>query len=276
MGFAAVNTGNNLLFLIVSALLGFMAVSGIAGWLNIRQLDVRLEKPEEIYAGCETRLAVRIRNRKRWLPSFLIRLKLAGGEETFPVLGRGGEARGSLSVRFDKRGKVHLTGAEVCSSYPINFFVRCRGVTLEESVLVFPFPRACGISVPSGREGKGGAAPAAAKGFEGDIVRISGYTGSEPLKSIHWRLTARHDELKVKELSAFVAEPVVIDPSEMSSQGLEERLSCCAFIVNKFIRDGRPVGLKLPSRVIPPAATNGHRLMLLMALATYDQDHNSP
>jgi hypothetical protein len=29
-GFAAVNTGNNLLFLVVSALLAFMAVSGIS------------------------------------------------------------------------------------------------------------------------------------------------------------------------------------------------------------------------------------------------------
>ena len=35
LGFAAVNTGNNLLYLLVSALLGFMAVSGILGRLNL-------------------------------------------------------------------------------------------------------------------------------------------------------------------------------------------------------------------------------------------------
>lgn len=252
-----------------------MSVSGIAGWLNIRQLDVRLEKPDEIYANCETRVAVRIRNRKLWLPSFLIRLKLAGGEEMFPVLGRGGEARGYLSVRFNQRGRIVLNGSEVCSSYPINFFVRCRPVPLDESVVVFPFPRPCGISVPGGGEGEGGATPAAIKGFEGEIVRISGYTGSEPLKSIHWRLSARHDELKVKELSAFMQEPVIINPAEIPAMGIEERLSCCAFIINKFVREGRPVGLKLPQQLIPPAVSNSHRLKLLASLATYDQDQSA-
>jgi len=38
LGFAAVNTGNNLLYLLVSALLGFMAVSGVLGKWNLSRL----------------------------------------------------------------------------------------------------------------------------------------------------------------------------------------------------------------------------------------------
>lgn len=252
-----------------------MSISGIAGWLNIRHLEVRLDKPEEVYAGCETRIPVRIRNRKRWMPSFLIRLKLAGGEELLPVLARGGEVRGALSLKFNRRGITRLTEAQVCSSFPINFFVRCRPATLDECVVVFPFPRPCGISVPGAGKGEGGAMPATVKGFEGEIVRISVYTGGEPMKSIHWRLSARHDELKVKELSAFMQEPVIIDPSEMPGKTVEERLSCSAFAVKKFVREGRPVGLRLPQQLIHPAVSNSHRLNLLTSLATYDQDQGT-
>ena len=32
------------------------------------------------------------------------------------------------------------------------------------------------------------------KGFEGDVTKISDYTGTEPLKLVHWRLSAKHGE----------------------------------------------------------------------------------
>ncbi|PLX76004.1 MAG: hypothetical protein C0615_07340, partial [Desulfuromonas sp.] len=50
LGFAAVNTGNNLLYLLVSALLGFMAVSGLIGRYNLARLRVDFLPPPEIYA----------------------------------------------------------------------------------------------------------------------------------------------------------------------------------------------------------------------------------
>ena len=54
LGFAAVNTGNNLLYLLVSALLGFMAVSGWLGQQNLRSLSLRLVLPQEIFVGQPT------------------------------------------------------------------------------------------------------------------------------------------------------------------------------------------------------------------------------
>ena len=42
IGFAAVNTGNNLLFLVVSGLLAFMSVTGLAGMYNIKKLISRV------------------------------------------------------------------------------------------------------------------------------------------------------------------------------------------------------------------------------------------
>ena len=70
LGVAAVNTGNNLLFLVVSAMLGFMAVSGLLGWMNIRGLSVSVRLPDEVYAGVQTLVSIRIQNGKGYYPPF--------------------------------------------------------------------------------------------------------------------------------------------------------------------------------------------------------------
>ncbi len=70
LGVAAVNTGNNLVYLIVSAMLSFMGISGFFGRKNIDKLQIEPEFPEEIYAGVETPVRIVIKNQKRFLPSF--------------------------------------------------------------------------------------------------------------------------------------------------------------------------------------------------------------
>ena len=70
IGIAALNTGNNLLYVIVSAMLGAIVVSGLASAVVLRglQLDVRL--PEEVFAGRAALARIVVRNRRRWMPSF--------------------------------------------------------------------------------------------------------------------------------------------------------------------------------------------------------------
>src|SRR5271167_4825223 len=72
IGVAALNTGNNLLYIVVAAMLAAILVSGIASAMVLRhlQLDVRL--PDHIFAGRETLGRIRLRNRRRWLPSFSV------------------------------------------------------------------------------------------------------------------------------------------------------------------------------------------------------------
>jgi hypothetical protein len=42
--------------------------------------------------------------------------------------------------------------------------------------------------------------------------------------------------------------------------------------VNRLVKGGRPVGLKLGDRVIAPASTRPHRLKLLGELAVYGKN----
>ena len=269
LGVAAVNTGNNLLFLIVSAMLAFMAVSGVLGWLNIRGLSVSVQIPDELYAGMETLVSVRIENKKRYLPSFLISAAVSGSPTSFIVLDPGKPQTGSLLVSFQGRGLHGVQPAVISSPFPVNFFVRFTKAPVNGSFLVFPTPVAASAPLQGGTPDAGQVHSSSAKGYEGELAKISDYRGGESLKLIHWRLSAKHEEFKVKEMSATSDQPVVLEPELIPGRSLEERLSYCTYLVNRLVRGGRPVGLKLGERVIPPDSTRLHRLKLLGELALY-------
>ena len=74
IGIAALNTGNNLLYVIVAAMLAAIIVSGLAsaGVLRGLELDVRL--PERVFAGRPATGKIAVRNCRRWVASFSIRV----------------------------------------------------------------------------------------------------------------------------------------------------------------------------------------------------------
>ncbi len=71
---AALNTGNNLLYVIVAAMLAAVLVSGLASALVLRGLELDVHLPEQIFAGRAAQARILLRNRRRWLPSFSIRV----------------------------------------------------------------------------------------------------------------------------------------------------------------------------------------------------------
>ncbi len=71
IGVAALNTGNNLLFIVVAAMLGAVLVSGIVSAIMISGLEVELHLPHHVFAGQNYAGAVLLRNR-RWIPAFSI------------------------------------------------------------------------------------------------------------------------------------------------------------------------------------------------------------
>jgi len=72
IGIAALNTGNNLLYVIVATMLAAIAVSGIASALCLRGLELDLKVPEHIFAGMDVAATICVRNPRRWLPSLSV------------------------------------------------------------------------------------------------------------------------------------------------------------------------------------------------------------
>jgi uncharacterized protein (DUF58 family) len=74
IGIASINTGNNLLYIVVAALLSAILVSGIASAVVLRHLELDVHLPEHVFAGRPMLARLLLRNLSGWLPSFSIRV----------------------------------------------------------------------------------------------------------------------------------------------------------------------------------------------------------
>jgi len=74
IGIAALNTGNNLLYIVVAAMLAAILVSGAVSALVLRGLELDVRLPEHMFAGRPVVGRITLRNPRRFLPSFSIRV----------------------------------------------------------------------------------------------------------------------------------------------------------------------------------------------------------
>ena len=114
---AALNTGNNLLFLILASLIAIILMSGILSSITLTGMELRLELPEHIFAGQAVRAQVELENEKLTLPSFSLRVEAAKAKaknspaaailETpvyFPYIPKKDCVRQVVPITFPRRG----------------------------------------------------------------------------------------------------------------------------------------------------------------------------
>jgi len=274
VGFAAVNTANNLIYVITSVLLGFMLISGIAGKANLEAAQVRLALPDEIYAESPAPVVVRVRNRRRFLPVFLISVHVGPDAVFFPYVDGKSESTQTIPIRFTQRGFSPSIPVWVASIFPFGFFVRTRLVDPLPPVLVFPklipspYPAA-----PLDRTTKGeDRSSERHAGEDHDLRSIREYQAGDPLKKIHWKSSARTGRWLTKEFSVPARDTVMVDLHPLRGQDVEKALSCAAFVINTAVRRGAAVGLRIGNRRYEPQASLAHKRKLLTVLALYGED----
>lgn len=256
----------------VSGLLAFMSVTGLAGMSNIKGLVPVLLPPDEIFAGTAAPFRLRVRNSKKYFPTFLIRVECQSGQaQVFPVIGRQASCEGGVMLTFNRRGKMPVGRITVSSSYPVGFFTRYWTFEIDTILTVFPKPLAGGYPASGDDAPRAGSLLRRERGQDGELERIDLYTGAEPLRMIHWKLSARSADFLVKGFGRQTATPLTIDVEAIQGQGVEERVSRAAWLVRRWVRE-RPVGLVLGDRVIPAGSGRQHGRLLLVELATYGLD----
>ena len=140
VGAAAVNTTNNLLYLVTSTLLALMAASGWLALRALRKLEFELYLPRELFAGQATPIHFKVLNPRHHLSTFLLRLQR--GEHSAQVIEvpPRGSADGTLAFAFDRRGVHELGDVLVTSTFPFGLFSRGGYVRVDGRVLVYPAP----------------------------------------------------------------------------------------------------------------------------------------
>jgi uncharacterized protein (DUF58 family) len=74
IGIAALNTGNNLLYIVVAAMLAAILVSGVVSAMVLRRLELDVLLPEHVFAGRAIAGRLHLRNPRQFLPSFSVRV----------------------------------------------------------------------------------------------------------------------------------------------------------------------------------------------------------
>ncbi|HWP42950.1 MAG TPA: hypothetical protein VNO14_06935, partial [Blastocatellia bacterium] len=72
IAFAAWNTGNNLLYLVFSAMMAFLIAANLIARMSLADVSVQLRFPDHIFAGEPAKITVTIINHKRLMPSYSV------------------------------------------------------------------------------------------------------------------------------------------------------------------------------------------------------------
>jgi len=207
---AALNTGNNLLFLILACLVSVILMSGILSSISLAGIDLRIDLPEHIFAGQTVRASVELINGKLTVPSFALRVEavvlknaptaLLETQVFFPYLPRQQSMKQSVPVTFFKRG-LHVQDAfRILTRFPFGFLQKSRRVTLKSEALVYP-------SVESNSElseifpGIEGSIESFSKGRGQDLHALREYVPTDSASHVHWKASARAGSLMVREFA---------------------------------------------------------------------------
>ena len=282
LGVAAINTGNNLLDLLVSALLALIVVSGIFSEQAMRGLALSAIVPEEIYSGRPALFGAALVNRKRWLTSYSITVELLSpGARTlesgsrfiyFRRIEAGVERFATWEETLPRRGRQRLTGVRITTRFPFGLFVKAGRPALSDEVLVFP--QVWPIPAESlRRRGDTGDAAARRRGRGNDLYNLRGYRPGDDPRFIHWRSSAKTESLMVRELEADTSHDtrlVLVGRGTPGAEALETGLSEAASFAVALIRAGAGVELIGPDLVVPLGHGRPHLRRVLAALALYE------
>ncbi len=234
VSFLAWNTGNNLLFLILSFLAAAMIVGFLIGSICLKKLDVKMRFPETIFAGEVTPILVSLHNRKRIFPTFSVVAQVRGKEREKSILLN--DLKGILPEKwadkitrppivkhtldyfvhipprqiaenkaehvFRKRGRFIIKDFELSTKFPFGFFRHRRRLSAQETEIVI-FPKVSPLEdeiadLPI----EIGKLITNKKGSGQDLLAMRDYQPLDDLRRVDWKATARVRRLIVREFSA--------------------------------------------------------------------------
>lgn len=275
VGFAAVSTANNLLYLLEAMLLGLIVVSGLLSEMSMRGLGLSLRIPEEVFAGRAALFAVVVVNGKRHLPSYSLALAAPGHGEIaryLPRLRAREERLVAWEATFPSRGRQRLPALRVTTRFPFGLFSKSAPVAVDAEILVYPAIRP--VPTDAWRRAHGAVFTSPRRAGRGHGLRnLREYRAGDDPRLIHWRLSAKRRALVVRELeeeTAHDARLVLVGTGARSAERRERALSEAASLARALVRAGASVGLRGPGVDVPIGRGRDQERRLLTALALFE------
>jgi len=218
VGLAALNTGNNLLYLALGMTCALIIVSGVISELTLWGIAVEPVLPGPVHAGQSAMLTLRISNRKRVLPSYCLRVSavLRAGEAVKAVV----PETERLLLRLDpgesctlaqrlfcrQRGRHELIGFKVTTTFPFHFLRKGWVVRRPAVILCYPALLPLRAEEALAMFAQGGEHLVRHRGQEPESFdSLREMQPGDGLRRVHWKASARRGVLVVKEGRGNVA-----------------------------------------------------------------------
>jgi uncharacterized protein (DUF58 family) len=286
---AAINTGNNLLFLILACLIASILMSGILSSLTLAGVELDLQLPEHIFAGQTVSGTVELKNEKQTLPSLSLRVEgakqkgaiaavLLATPVYFPYVPRRESVRQAVPLRFERRGLYRQETLRIVTRFPFGFIQKARRLDMASEVLVYPSvePTVEFLEVLPGIQG---AIESLAKGRGQDLYSLRSYLPTDSARHVHWKASARLGSLMVREfareddtrvLLVFDAhsEAAAANPIGAQKERFERTVDLCAAIAWNFHERGARMEFRSAAATVPlaPATENIHAVLQHLAV----------
>lgn len=277
LALAALNTGNNALYLLLALALGAFVASGTFSRHTLAKVRATAAPPPEIYAGAPATVLVEVANQSPWLPAAGVVVRLAGmpGQALAPTVAPGGRVTVPLVTAFESRGRQGLPELQVEVRLPLGFFT--KSVRWEQPVEVLVYPRRF-VGAAARFSGVGTAEVTAAAGGVvrgGEVEQLREFRTGDDRRDVHWKQTARQQRLIVVERRerAMPARFLVLDrqlPRREDGAMLrrfEDLVSEVATAAVDRLRHGEAVGLVIGGTVTAPQGGRRQARRVLEQLA---------
>ena len=269
VGLAAVNTANNLLYLVLGLLLSLLLVSGVLSDLALWRLQIKRKLPRRLFVGRRSLIDIALLNEKRWLSSVSVEtLDEVEGEDTEPArfvrVAPGKTEIASYPFEPQRRGTVELGTMRVLTRYPFGLIEKGYAIFLPDELIVFP-RLLDHAATPAIRPMQGDAAPIHQTGRGTEFAgSVRFYREGDEARDIHWKRTASRGELVVREheqdSSALVT--LTVDnliPSSVEDENawlerFETSISEVATITSTYLAQGVSVQVQTSNSVSPMVA----------------------
>jgi uncharacterized protein (DUF58 family) len=273
LGLAAINSENNLMYLLLGLLLGFIVASGLLSEMSLRALDISAGHPSDPVAGKPFLYEIAVHNKKRRLPSFAVMVEelaadgMVIGRAFFFRVAAAGTAVQAVEGLYPRRGRVLVSGFRLATRFPFGLFEKSLAVRRAQELIFLPDAEGA-AALPAALRLREGHAPAGRQGAGAELYAIRPWQSRDSLRSIHWRKSAAGAGLQTKIYEREERPQMMLAMVPGGQLGLEDAVCVAARWVVEMERIGYEVGLVAGESILPGGGA-AHRLALLRALALF-------
>ena len=273
LGFATLNTGNNLLYLLLGGLLGLIMVSGWLSEQAIRRIRIVRRTPHGV-AGEPLTFSYEVHNGKRRLPTLALELREADAPITafLAAVPPGKSATARVAVKFARRGVYKLRHFTLSTTFPFGLFIKERDFVFPGTVVVWPRSdrRLREVHRPEQRARRVGMEHVSSHaGGRGDFRSLRPYRPGDDPRDVHWRSTARYAEPVVREFERESAETLwlALELRAHDTEAAEQAIEITASLAARAVGRGERVALITNDVVLDPGAGGAQLERVFDALA---------